>query len=222
MFLTGCYQKTSNDITGKENTEMKEIKYVAIGDSYTIGEGVKENERWPNVLVDHLNKEGIKIKLAANPSVTGWTTQQAINLELPVLRRERPDFVTVLLGVNDGVQGANPEIFREKLLALLDEIQRNLPDKNKIVVITIPDFSVTPRGKSYDIGYDISKSIDAFNSVIKEEAQKRNLKVADINPVSKGMSDPSLVNKDGLHPSAKEYEKWEEVIYPVAYDVLKR
>ena len=110
IFLIACTQKVN--IPQENRNTMKEIKYVAIGDSYTIGEGVKENERWPNLLVEHLNKDGINVKLVANPSVTGWTTQQAIDLELPILRNKKPDFVTVLLGVNDGAQGATPDVFR--------------------------------------------------------------------------------------------------------------
>ena len=219
ILISGCSQSKSEN--GKNEAEMKTIRYVAIGDSYTIGEGVKENQRWPNLLVDHLNKEGIKIELVANPSVTGWTTQQAIDLELPILRREKPDFVTVLLGVNDGAQGATPDVFRKRFSILLDEIQKNIPDKSKIVVVTVPDFSVTPRGKTYNVGFDISKAIDAFNSVIKDEAQKRNLSVADINPISKGMINTALVGPDGLHPAPQEYVLWEEVIYPVARELLK-
>ena len=109
------------------------ICYAAIGDSYTIGEGVKENERWPNLLAEHLNKARIEIEIVCNPAVTGWTTQQLIDNELPVYQKSKPDFATLLIGVNDWVQDVSPEKFRENLRYIISEMQAALKKKENIL-----------------------------------------------------------------------------------------
>lgn len=200
---------------------IEEIRYVPIGDSYTIGEGVPTEKSWPVVLTQHLRERGIKIKLLANPARTGWTTQEAINYELPVLEKLNPDFSTLLIGVNDWVQGIDSETFRERLKILLDRILAVLPQKNRLLIVTIPDFSVTPIGEKFGSQEDISSGIWELNNIIKEEARSRQLMVVDIFPMSREMqNDPSLIAPDGLHPSAKEYELWEKLIFPAALQIL--
>lgn len=204
-------------------TSPQTIRYVAIGDSYTIGEGVSEQDRWPNVLTKHLQEKGVAIELVANPSRTGWTTKDAITKELPVFEAADADFVTVLLGVNDWVQGVTAPEFRSSFSQLLDSVQAKLPNKQNIAIVTIPDFSATPTGPSYANGRDISAGIAEFNSIIKEEATKRQIKVADIYELSqsfKGQDD--MVVRDGLHPSAKAYLEWEKVIYPEVLQTLNQ
>jgi acyl-CoA thioesterase I len=113
------------------------------------------------------------------------------------------------------VQGVSENDFRKNLIYILEHLQSKLSDKNKILLITIPDFGVTPTGKYYSGGRNISKGIESFNAIIKEEASKRNLPVVDIYPISKKMgTDSTLVAADGLHPSAKEYAEWEKLILP--------
>jgi lysophospholipase L1-like esterase len=198
------------------------IRYVALGDSYTIGEGAKPEEAWPNVMVENLNSSGMNIKLIANPSVTGWTTKDLIEKELPVFDTSDADFVTLLIGVNDWVQEYSAETFTENLNQILDHVQNKLDNPQKVLLITIPDFSVTPEGPKYSKGRDISEGLSGFNEIIFEVAKKRNLHVADLFEASKEMKDkPELVAKDGLHPSAVTYRRWEEVIRPEALKVLK-
>ena len=196
------------------------IRYVALGDSYTICEGAKWEESWPFVLTNKLIKEGIPIELTANPSRTGWTTQDLIDNELQVFDSSAPTFATLLIGVNDWVQGVSAEKFYSNLLFILDRMQKKVG--NKLVLITIPDFSVTPEGPKYSKGRNISEGLQEFNTIIKNEAKKRNLKCVDIFPVSQKMKDNAgLVAKDGLHPSATEYAIWENLIYPVVKGMLK-
>ncbi len=205
-----------------EGKTFKPLKYVALGDSYTIGEGAKSGEAFPDLLSKHLKDNGIDIILSANPSVTGWTTEDLIDKELPVFDHIKPDFVTLLIGVNDWVQGVDSGAFHKNLNYILDHVQTSLPDKNKVLLITIPDFGVTPTGKMYSEGRDITKGITDFNNIIKNEAHKRNLPVADIFPETQKMKDSrDLIAHDGLHPSAKEYALWEKIIYPVACKLLK-
>jgi len=206
----------------KEGKETTHIKYVALGDSYTIGEGAKPGEAFPDLLTKHLEENGVDITLSANPSVTGWTTEDLIEKELPVFDRIKPEFVTLLIGVNDWVQGVDSGTFHKNLSYIIDHVRALLPVKNKLVLITIPDFGVTPTGKRYSQGRDITKGIADFNAIIKTEARKRNLSVADIfSETQKMKNNPELTALDGLHPSAKEYAIWEKIIYPFAYDLLK-
>jgi acyl-CoA thioesterase I len=197
------------------------VKYVALGDSYTIGTGADPSEAWPNLLTKHLNEAGIKTELVANPSVNGYSTQNLIDRELPVFDRSGATFVTLLIGVNDWVRDVDAATYTKNLIFILDHIQKKLPDKNNILLVTIPDFGATPQGAYYSGGRDISKGISEFNDIIKTEAQKRGLPVADIFEISKNMkNDPDLVAPDGLHPSAKEYAIWETLIFPEVKKVL--
>lgn len=225
-----------------ENT----IRYVAIGDSYSIGEGASPEQSWPALLARNLSESpkrpanvprrlrgeggvsdgdraftGIPLKLVANPSRTGWTTQQAIDHELPVLVQAQPAFATLQIGVNDWVQGVNEKTFRDRFIFLVNQMLELLPGKDRLLIVTIPDFGVTPTGARYAGGRDISAGISAFNRIIADEAGRRALRVVDIFELSRKMkSDPSLIAADGLHPSAKEYAEWEKLIEPEARALL--
>jgi acyl-CoA thioesterase-1 len=202
-------------------TNRVEIRYAVIGDSYSIGEGAFPQDAWPTRLTKHLATNGLQIALVTNPSTTGWTTRQAIDLELPIWKAARPDFATLQIGVNDLVQGVDIKIFRQRFIYLVDEMLEILPDKRRLLIITIPDFSVTPTGKLYGNSRDISQSIIRFNQVIKQEASRHELKVVDIFSLSQAMgSDFTLIAPDGLHPSAKEYAQWEKLIFPTAQALL--
>lgn len=196
------------------------VRYVALGDSYTIGEGVAPGERWPNRLAEALNGAGIPVELVANLSVTGWTSAQLIEHELPVLEESGATFVTVLIGVNDWVQGVTPEEFRDRLATILDRVQAVLPEPERILLVTIPDFSVTPKGSTYGRGRDIAAGIAGFNTIIEEEAASRALPVADIFALSQALSGPAYVAADGLHPSGAAYARWLEHILPAAHRLL--
>lgn len=212
LFIFACSFFSSRNVENR-------IRYVALGDSYTICEGASWNESWPVILTKHLNENGVPVELVANPSKTGWTTQDLIDNELPVFDSSAADFATLLIGVNDWVQGVSKENFRSNLNYIIEHI---LKKTKKLVLITIPDFSVTPEGPKYAKGRNISEGLQEFNSIIKEEAAKRNLRCVDIFPVSLEMKDrPDLISSDNLHPSSKEYAIWENLIYPVVYSVLK-
>jgi len=211
-------------ITSAQNKVDKEkIRYVAVGDSYSIGEGAAPNESWPALLARHLNDKGLDVDLVANPSVTGWTTKQAIDRELPIFVKSKPDFATLQIGVNDWVQGVDAETFRKNFTYLLDQMLAVLRGKNRLLVVTIPDFGVTPTGPKYARGRNISDGITSFNKIIAEEATKRGLHLVDVFAISKNMGgDSILVATDGLHPSAKEYAEWEKIILPAALELLRK
>jgi len=158
-----------------------------------------------------------------NPSRNGFSTQNVIDNELPLLKTGSYDFATLLIGVNDWVRDVDTKTYQRNLIYIIDEVQKSLPEKKHLILITIPDFGVTPQGALYSGGRDISKGISEFNDIIKAEAKKRSLVCVDIFPLSKGMlNSKDLVAGDGLHPSAKEYALWEALIYPEAKKLLSK
>lgn len=199
------------------------VKYLPLGDSYTICTGAAVMESWPYLLTAHLNKEKVDCQLLNNPARNGFTTQDLIEHELPLLKTLKPDFITLLIGVNDWVRNVPIGLFHKNFIFILDEVQKSLPGKKKIILITIPDFGVTPQGKNYSHGRNISLGISEFNELIKSEGKKRDLIVVDIFEQTKKMgTDPGLVSEDGLHPSAKEYAIWESMIFPEALTCLNK
>src|SRR6266480_4138633 len=211
----------SNVAMAQSKVENEKIRYAVIGDSYSCGEGASLKESWPALLTQHLNAQGLHVDLVSNPSVTGWTTKDAIDRELPKFVNSNPTFATLLIGVNDWVQGIDETTFRNRFSYLLDQMLAILPNKKRLLVVTIPDFGVTPTGLKYSRGRNIHEGILGFNRIVTEEARKRGLEVVDIFPLSKKMGqDKSLVAKDGLHPSAKAYAEWEKIIFPAALELL--
>jgi lysophospholipase L1-like esterase len=222
-FQLGLYFIAMSALSQTADQSAAKIRYAAIGDSYSIGEGASPNESWPAVLTKRLKSEGFDIELVANPSRTGWTTQDAIDRELPVFLKAKPDFSTLQIGVNDWVQGVGETVFRKRFAFLLDQMLGVLSNKKHLLVVTIPDFGVTPTGARYANGRDISQGINRFNEIIQEEATNRGLTIVDVFPLSKKMgTDRSLVAADGLHGSAKEYAEWEKIIFPAALELLKK
>lgn len=191
----------------------KNLVYVPIGDSYTIGTSVEETERWPNQLVAKLNSKNRPHMLPINPARNGYTTVDVINHELPIVRKLKPDLVTLLIGVNDWVRGSDEASFRENIRFILDELQTSLNKGGKVIVLTIPDFSARPKGKNYARGRNITEGITRFNRIVQEEASNRKIVVVDVFSLSQGMArDSSLVASDQLHPSGKEYQLWAELV----------
>src|SRR5438128_9561793 len=203
--------------------EVQRIRYAVVGDSYSCGEGATPKESWPALLTLHLKAQGLQVDRVSNPSVTGWTTKDAIDRELPKFVNSNPNFATLLIGVNDWVQGIDETTFRNRFSFLVDQMLAVLPNKKRLVVVTIPDFGVTPTGPKYSRGRNIHEGILRFNQIVTEEARKRGLEVVDIFPLSKKIvKDKSLVAKDGLHPSARAYAEWEKIIFQAALELLKQ
>jgi acyl-CoA thioesterase I len=220
--LIGLLLLTSTIAMAQSNVSKEKVRYAVVGDSYSCGEGAKPSESWPSLLTQHLKREGIDVDLVSNPSVTGWTTKDAIDKELPKFVSSNPNFATLLIGVNDWVQGIDETTFRNRVSYLIDQMLAVLPNKKRLLVVTIPDFGVTPTGPKYARGRNIHDGITQFNKIVTEEAHKRGLEIVDIFPLSKRMGhDKSLVAKDGLHPSAKAYAEWEKIIFPAALALLK-
>jgi len=194
-----------------------EIRYVALGDSYTFGQEVVKQDGWPEVLTRDLQEHGVKIKLAANLAGTGKATNEVVSEQLPELDRLNPNFVTLLVGANDVNRGYSSDSFAKNLTIILDRLKNK-----KVLLVTTPDFSATPKGKTFGDAKFNSSEVQKFNKILVDEATKRGLRVVDIFFLSQEMAkDESLMTGDRLHPSAKEYQLWEKEIFPVAIELLR-
>ena len=201
-----------------EATAEARLRYVALGDSYTIGTSVTEAERFPNQLVGELPK----LELVANLGVNGFTSRDLIEVELPRLPALRPDVVTVLIGVNDVVQGVSISTYKDNLVRILPELVA-LVAADRIVVVTIPDYTVTPQGAAFGDPEQQSAAIQEFNFIMTQIATQFGIKVVDIYDISlEAGTDRALVATDGLHPSGTQYGRWVERIAPAMAALLDR
>ncbi|MEO6795779.1 MAG: SGNH/GDSL hydrolase family protein [Candidatus Dormibacter sp.] len=191
------------------------IHYLALGDSYTIGTGTStESRNFPSHLARKLEEvTGDSVQLR-NPAVNGYTTVDLIEVELPEIERFRPDLVTILIGANDVVQGFEEAAYRSRISRIYDRIKTlNLPP-GRVVVLSIPDFSVVPAAPNFGKPAEIRARIDAFNRVAREEATRRGFDVVDLSELSRsGATRPGWVCQDGLHPGDAQYEAWSQFIW---------
>ena len=194
------------------------LRFVALGDSYTIGTAVGARERWPEQLVDRLPT----LELVANLGVNGFTSRDVIEVELPELDALRPKLVTLLIGVNDVVQGVPEATYRGNVTRILDELVGRL-GAGRVLAVTTPDYTVTPAGADYGDPAQQAAAIRATNRILTEAAAAQGIAVVDIHDLSlRAATDRSLVADDGLHPSGAQYALWVERIAPVVEDLLER
>ena len=194
-------------------SQHKAISYLALGDSYTVGESVPLYENFPYQLVQQLRKKGIRVSAPEIVAKTGWTTDELLSGINQTNFLPAYDFVTLLIGVNNQYRGRSIEEYAIQFETLLQKAIKFAKDKpSKVVVVSIPDWGATPFAKDRDTK-KIATEIDAFNAVNKRIAIQYKVHYADITPGSRdALNDKDLVAKDGLHPSGKEYAKWAEKI----------
>ena len=200
---------------------MPAFHYLALGDSYTIGEGVPVTDRWPNQLATLLEAEAIQVEVTIIAR-TGWTTSelwqgiQAREIQLPY------DLVSLLIGVNNQYRGYDIDEYRDQFVFLLNKaIEYASGEPKQVIVASIPDWGVTPFAAGRDCD-QIAKEIDRFNLVNREETEKAGIHYVDVTPASReAASNAALIASDGLHPSGKMYAIWAEKVLPVARDILK-
>jgi lysophospholipase L1-like esterase len=198
------------------------LRYVAMGDSYTIGTAVAEPERWPDQLVGALGGAAAPLRLAANLAVNGFTSADVIAEELPRLDELRPSFVTMLIGVNDVVQGVPDATYRAHLETIFDDLLRRLAP-SRVLAVTTPDYTVTPAGGDYGDPAERRAGIVRANGTMNEVAGARGVAVVDILDLSqRAATDRTLVAADGLHPSGAQYALWVARIAPLVRELLAR
>ena len=193
------------------------MRYVALGDSYTIGTSVRAEESWPSQLVARLAPA---IELVANPAVNGFTTRDVLRAELPGLPAWRPEIASILIGTNDVIQGIGDPEYRANLIAILDAIEAHT-GPGRVFGVTSPDYTVTPAGADYGDPRTRARELRARNDAFTEVLQARGVPVVDILDLSLGAAtDRSLVAGDGLHPSGAQYARWVDRIAPVVLDLI--
>lgn len=198
------------------------LRYVALGDSYTIGTSVSLDARWPNQLVDAVDGARPVLTLIANLGVNGYTSRDVIDVELPQLDALRPEFVTLLVGVNDVVQGVSADAYRGNVAAILDALVARVGGE-RTLVITTPDYTVTPAGADFGDPVQQSAAIRINNEIMSSLAAARGITVIDIYDISRrAVTDRSLVASDGLHPSGAQYGLWIERIAPAVVGLLSQ
>jgi lysophospholipase L1-like esterase len=211
--LAAC--ASANPARQKQPEETAKHRFLALGDSYTIGESVAESERWPVQLAAKLKERGVSISTPHIIAKTGWTTDE---LKRGV-EADRPTgnygLVTLLIGVNNQYRKRSPEQYRAEFREMLQQaIGYAGGDAAHVVVLSIPDWGVTPfavkQGRP-----NISAEIDEFNRINREETEAAKAHYVDITPISReAKDDPTLIAKDGLHPSGKMYSRWVEAALP--------
>jgi acyl-CoA thioesterase I len=195
------------------------LRYVALGDSYTIGTSIAEPERWPNQLVERVDG----IELVANLGVNGYTSADLIADELPRLDALRPELVSALIGVNDVVQGVSATRYAANVDIILDELlTRLLP--GRIFCVATPDYTLTLMGAAYGDPVQQRDGIARNNAILRDACETRGIAfVPEIFEISRAArDDPSLVADDGLHPSGAQYRRWVDAIEPVVQQLLER
>jgi lysophospholipase L1-like esterase len=223
LFLAACGQNPSaTTAAGSEDPgDIMSIRYLALGDSYTIGESVPEGGRFPNQLASLLAKEGhpTEVKIIAR---TGWTTSELWDGIQKESLQPPYDLVSLLIGVNNQYRGYDSNEYREEFRFLLEKsIEYAGGDPNHVFVFSIPDWGVTPFATGQD-ATRISNEIDLFNSINRDEAEKAAAHYVDITPISReALNDKSLIAPDGLHPSGSMYAQWAQLALPDVLIVMK-
>ena len=187
--------------------------YLALGDSYTIGEAVPLDESFPYQTVQLLRKNGLHIHAPEIVARTGWTTLELAEHILHTRFNEGYDFVTLLIGVNNQYRGNSADDYKNDFEFLLKKALHFADDKNDhVIVLSIPDWSVVPFAKDHNIK-KISEEIEAFNNINAAIASQYKVHYLNITKSSReSANDLSLITTDGLHPSGKEYAKWAEQV----------
>lgn len=195
-------------------TQQHKLKFLALGDSYTIGESVAENERWPVQLVHQLRRHDVDFDMPEIIATTGWRTDELKDAINNVELKTEYDLVSLLIGVNNQYQGKSAASYEPEFKELVKTAMRLAGGRSEnVIVVSIPDYGFTPFGKENQ--QRISKELEAFNATNKRVADRYGIAWFNITPVSeKGLEHPELVAADGLHPSGKMYAEWVNIILP--------
>lgn len=195
--------------------------FLALGDSYTIGEGVPEAGRWPMQLAARLHAAHIEVQAPRIIATTGWTTDELSAAMDAATLTPGHGLVTLLIGVNNQYRGRPQAEYREQFLALLERAIALAGDARRVIVVSIPDWGVTRFAEGRDRA-QIAREIDAFNGIAHDETRRAFARWVDVTAISRkaGATDDMLV-EDGLHPSAAQYALWTEAILPEAKAALK-
>jgi len=201
-------------------------RFLALGDSYTIGEGVRAEERWPMQLAAAVRASGIRLADPQIIATTGWTSSELVAALEAAVPPPRTDFdiVSLQIGVNDQYRGLGVDVFRAGLTTLIMRaIQHAANDAGRLVMLSIPDWSVTPFAASDPRdARTIAAQIDSFNATGRVVARETGAAFVDVTTDSRrALEDRTLIAADGLHPSAAMYANWVRIVLPAVLRILR-
>ncbi len=187
-------------------------RFLALGDSYTIGEAVLPTQRWPVQLAALLDEHGTAVGEPRIIATTGWTTADLAHALDQVQPVDPCALVSLLIGVNNQYQGLPIEEYRPQFAGLLDRaVGLAGGHAARVLVLSIPDWGATPFAEGRD-RVAIASEIDAFNAVNRDETERAGARYVDVTPVSRlAAAEPALIAGDGLHPSGEMYRLWAEL-----------
>ena len=191
------------------------LSLLALGDSYTVGEGVNEEERWPNQFVQVAYENGIDFLTPRIIAMTGWKTYDLINGIESSNFEKKYDYVSLLIGVNNQFNSRSINEFEDDLDKLLIKINNLKKKDGSVLIISIPDWGSSPYGENMDRN-QISTEINTFNNILKSFANINGLKYVDVTEISRrAINEPNLITSDNLHPSGLMYLEWAKKIFNV-------
>jgi len=203
------------------------VRVVSLGDSYTVGTGLERTgDRWPNQLARALRRD-VTLEIAGNLATPGASSYEVLDDQLPAVGELQPELVTLLVGVNDVIRSVSPADYRGNLERILDGAPDgtapgllDLLPPDRILLVESPDYTLAPRGSSFRRPGD-REAIAEANAVLRAVAAERGIATVAVAPIADLVpEDPTLIAPDGLHPSAKQYAGWVELIAPVVRDLL--
>ena len=205
-----------------ENQELNSIisnegplTLLALGDSYTIGEGVNEDERWPNQFIQVAYENGVDFSSSRIIAETGWKSYDLINAIESSNFEKKYDYVSLLIGVNNQFNSRPVNEFKNDLDKLLVSINDLKKKSGSVLIISIPDWGSSPFGENMDRN-QISTEINSFNNSLKSFANINGLKYVDVTEISRrAINEPNLITSDNLHPSGLMYLEWAKKIFNV-------
>lgn len=211
--VTSCNNKAENQ------SELAPIKYLALGDSYTIGQGIETIESWPMQLGVKLSENGFSVEKNEIIAQTGWETTDLLNA-LADSSLEDYNLVSLLIGVNNQYSNQPFETYTTEFDILLSQAI-DLAGPTRVFVVSIPDYGVTPFGSSNS--ENIALELDAYNAYAASKCDSLHIAYINITGISRqlGASDGALAN-DNLHPSSFQYGKWVEEILPIVLEILEK
>lgn len=217
LSVSGCTKQAASIMPSSDSLSRS---YLALGDSYTIGESVSDAERFPAQTVSLLRSKGIRISEPSYVARTGWTTIDLSNAIAQSTLLGKYDVVSLLIGVNDQYQGLDTGGYRIHFTQLLQKSISLAGDRaDHVFVLSIPDYSATPFGGG---SAKIKKELEYFNNINSEVTLAWHISYTDIVSISRdAAADRSLVASDGLHPSAKQYQRWALLLADAMLPVLK-
>tara|TARA_B100000035_G_scaffold297498_1_gene290320 strand:+ start:1647 stop:2384 length:738 start_codon:yes stop_codon:yes gene_type:complete len=200
------------------NSAISKFSFLALGDSYTIGEGVDENERWPNQFVEYAYENGLDFEKPEIIAETGWKTYDLLNAINQKNFNKKYDYISLLIGVNNQFNSRSIDEFEEDLNKLMYKMNSLKKNNGNIIIISIPDWGYTPFGKSYD-RESISSEINLFNNSLINFTKNNGLKYVDVTEISRrALNESNLLTSDNLHPSGLMYLEWVKKIYETWID----